>query len=230
MADQNTTEQLSQDRRAPSAGSCSVQCVYVLGVISPTASRGQYTSADVVQMWNTARVRNTVFIPRLPACSVFIRSDRSGLMWSQYYQPCESAGNNQRFLWRMFFIFSDLHTWVQVPLFHETCGPGERVRYHLAVCRVAATAVLVVVKALNGSCFLLQEVKEANWASNTKRFISYFFLLHLRFQSETLTTVKHTVWTQAPSLLFILHLITVVVLFLTVSMIQFKQFCRDSDH
>lgn len=201
MADQNTTEQLSQDRRAPSAGSCSVQCVNVLGVISPTASRGQYTSTGV-QMWNTAWVRNTVFIPRLPACSVLIRSDRSGLMWSQYYPPCQSAGNNQRFLWRVFFIFSDLQTWVQVPLFHETCGPGERVRYHLAVCRVAATAVPVVVKALNGSCFLLQEVKEANWTSNTKRFISYFFLLHLRFQSETLTTVKHSLNTGTE---FIIH-------------------------
>lgn len=201
MADQNTTEQLSQDRRAPSAGSCSVQCVYVLGVISPTASRGQYTSADVVQMWNTAWLRNTVFIPRLPACSVFIRSDRSGLMWSQYYQPCESAGNNQRFLWRMFFIFSDLQTWVQVPLFHETCGPGERVRYHLAVCRVAATAVFVV-KALNGSCFCCRKLKKQTEHQTPKGFISYFFLLHLRFQSETLTTVKHSLNTGTE---FIIH-------------------------
>lgn len=201
MADQNTTEQLSQDRRAPSAGSCSVQRVYVLGVISPTASRGQHTSADV-QMWNTARVRNTVFIPRLPACSVFIRSDRSGLMWSQYYQPCESAGNNQRILWRVFCIFSDLHTWVQVPLFHETCGPGERVRYHLAVCRVAATAVLVVVKALNGSCFCCRKLKKQTEHQTQKGFISYFFLLHWRFQSETLTTVKHSLNTGTE---FIIH-------------------------
>lgn len=202
MADQNTTEQLSQDRRAPSAGSCSVQCVNVLGVISPTASRGQYTSADVVQMWNTAWLRNTVFIPRLPACSVLIRSDRSGLMWSQYYQPCESAGNNQRFLWRVFCIFSDLHTWVQVPLFHETCGPGERVRYHLAVCRVAATAVLVVVKALNGSCFCCRKLKKQTEHQTQKGFISYFFLLHWRFQSETLTTVKHSLNTGTE---FIIH-------------------------
>lgn len=144
--------------------------------------------------------------------------------------PVNQQGNNQRFLWRVFCIFSDLQTWVQVPLFHETCGPGERVRYHLAVCRVAATAVLVVVKALNGSCFCCRKLKKQTEHQTQKGFISYFFLLHWRFQSETLTTVKHTVWTQAPSLLFILHLITVAVLFLTVSMIQFKQFCRDSDH
>lgn len=228
MADQNTTEQLSQDRRAPSAGSCSVQCVYVLGVISPTASRGQYTSTGV-QMWNTAWFRNTVFIPRLPACSVFIRSDRSGLMWSQYYQPCESVGNNQRFLWRVFCIFSDLQTWVQVPLFHETCGPGERVRYHLAVCRVAATAVLVVVKALNGSCFCCRKLKKQTEHQTQKGFISYFFYYTEDF-SQKHWLQSNTVWTQAPSLLFILHLITVAVLFLTVSMIQFKQFCRVSDH
>lgn len=200
MADQNTTEQLSQDRRAPSAGSCSVQRVYVLGVISPTASRGQYTSADVVQMWNTARVRNTVFIPRLPACSVFIRSDRSGLMWSQYYQPCESAGNNQRFLWRVFFISSDLQTWVQVPLFHETCGPGERVRYHLAVCRVAATAVLVVVKALNGSCFCCRKLKKQTEHQTPKGFISYFFFTTLKISvrntdySQTQSEHRHRVY------------------------------------
>lgn len=143
--------------------------------------------------------------------------------------PVNQQGNNQRFLWRVFCIFSNLQTWVQVPLFHETCGPGERVRYHLAVCRVAATAVLVVVKALNGSCFCCRKLKKQTEHQTPKSlFLTFFYYTEDFSQKHWLQS--NTVWTQAPSLLFILHLITVAVLFLTVSMIQFKQFCRDSDH
>lgn len=104
-------------------------------------------------------------------CCVLIRSDRS--MWSQYY--------NQWFLWSVFCIFwrhffSDPQTWAQVPLFHETCGPGERVRYRWAVCRVAVTAVLVVVEALNGSCFCCRR-----GSSRSKLNIKHQQLLFLTF-------------------------------------------------
>lgn len=114
--------------------------------------------------------------------------------------PVNQRENNQRFLWRVFFISSDLHTWVQVPLFHETCGPGERVRYHLAVCRVAATAVLVVVKALNGSCFCCRKLKKQTEHQTPKGFISYFFFTTLKISvrntdySQTQSEHRHRVY------------------------------------